>query len=159
MRRMEMFKLKTRSARETKKIAGILAKELMKVPLKNKAMVVALSGDLGGGKTTFTQGFAKGFGIRENVLSPTFLILKTYKIPTSSGPGYKFFTHIDAYRLEEPKEILNLGWKELVGNPRRIIVIEWARRIKRILPKIYLDIRFDFISPNIRRLNFYVRGR
>ncbi|MCH7882824.1 tRNA (adenosine(37)-N6)-threonylcarbamoyltransferase complex ATPase subunit type 1 TsaE [Patescibacteria group bacterium] len=153
---MRLLKLETRSAHETQKIAEILAQELKKNFLRRQAMVIALSGDLGGGKTTFTKGFAKGLGIRENILSPTFLILKTYKL---RGKYYTLFTHIDAYRLEKPKEILNLGWRELVKNPKNMIIIEWAKNIEKILPKIFLNIKFNFVSLNARELIFNVREK
>ncbi|QQG45910.1 MAG: tRNA (adenosine(37)-N6)-threonylcarbamoyltransferase complex ATPase subunit type 1 TsaE [Candidatus Niyogibacteria bacterium] len=148
---MSSVSFKTNSAKETQKIAKILAGELIKVCLQKHALILALSGDLGSGKTTFVQGFARGLGIRSKIQSPTFLIMRIYKLPAKS---YKLFAHIDAYRLKRPKDILVLGWKELVKNPKNIIVVEWARHIAKILPKDHFDINFQHISENKRRIEF-----
>ena len=72
----------TNNAKETKKIAADLAKKLIKKRF-NKALVVALEGELGSGKTTFTKGFSKALGIREKILSPTFVLIHRHKIQKS----------------------------------------------------------------------------
>jgi len=139
----------TNSAVQTKKIAGILAKELLKTKMKKNALVLALSGDLGSGKTTFVQGLAKGFNIKEKIKSPTFLIIKNYKLKTKN---HKLFIHIDAYRLKKAKDILGLGWREMADDSKSIIVIEWAKHIAKILPKNHIDINFKHISENKRKI-------
>ena len=113
----------SKSAAETQRFAASLAKSL--TARVEGAFVIGLEGNLGSGKTTFAQGFAKGLGIKEKILSPTFVILKKFKN----------FYHIDCYRLKGPKELLLLGWKEIVGNPKNIVVVEWAERVKKILPQ------------------------
>jgi len=143
-----MIKLLSRNPAQTKKIGQILAKEILKTKLK-RAFVLGLVGDLGGGKTTFLQGFAKGLGIKEKILSPTFVILKKFKVKSL---GFKVFYHIDCYRIEKPKEILDLGFKEIVSDPKNIVAIEWADRIKKILPKKILILKFDFINRNQREI-------
>ena len=159
---MKAVSFQTESAEQTQKIAGILAKELLSTrggsasggKIKKHALVLALSGDLGSGKTTFVQGLARGFGIRSKIQSPTFLIIKNYKLKVRS---YKLFTHIDAYRLKKPKDILTLDWREVAGDPKNIIAIEWARHIKKVLPKNHIDINFKHISKNKRKIIFNAR--
>ena len=144
-----MMEIITKSANETKKVGISLAMELKKqLPLKH-AFVIALIGDLGAGKTTFIQGLASGLGIKESVLSPTFLILKQFSIALKS---YKNFYHIDTYRLKNSQEFLELGFKDLVGNPENLIVIEWADKVEKILSKDTLWIRFENLGKNKRKV-------
>lgn len=140
----------TKSARETKKIGFTFAKNLKKRQIHLKqAAVIALEGNLGSGKTTFIQGLAKGLGVKENVLSPTFLILKQFPIVLKN---YKNFYHIDAYRLKNPEELLELGFGDLIKNPENLIVIEWADNIKKILPKNILMMKFINVGKNKRKI-------
>lgn len=147
-----MIEIITKSAEETKKIAANLAQDLKKQPLSKYAFIIALEGNLGSGKTTFIQGLASGLKIKENILSPTFLILKQF--PINSRHSYANFYHIDAYRLKNPVEILELGFKDLIKNPENLILIEWAEKIKTILPKDALKITFTNIGKNRRELTF-----
>jgi len=144
-----MFEAITKSAKETKKVAANLTKALKNKPILKHAFIIALEGNLGSGKTTFIQGLAKGLKIKENILSPTFLILKQFPI---SLKGYKNFYHIDAYRLKNPEELLELGFKDIVDNPDNIVVIEWADKIKKILPKNILQIKFKNLGENKRKI-------
>lgn len=97
------FKVITKSEKETKEVAEDFAKKILKKSIQdNNAIIVGLIGDLGAGKTTFAQGFAKGLGIRQKIASPTFVILKNYKTQTTRHK----LIHIDAYRLENEKELL-----------------------------------------------------
>ena len=130
---------KTKSAQETKKIAKLLAQEI------SRPVVLALTGDLGSGKTTFIQGFLKGLGVKKRITSPTFVIMRTYNL----------VYHIDCYRLSKPKELLKLGFKEILQNPKAIILIEWAEKIRKILPKntIWLEFKHDR-KPNERVIHF-----
>lgn len=113
-------------------------------------VVISLVGNLGGGKTTFVQGLAKGLGIKEKITSPSFVLIKKYKIPKRS----KILYHIDCYRLKTPKEILDLGFEEILSQKNALIVIEWADKIKRILPKKRLEIKFKYIDKNKREISF-----
>ena len=134
--------MKSNSARQTQKIAEDFAK---KIPQKREqAFIIALRGYLGGGKTTFAQGLAKGLGIKEKINSPTFNICKRYKN----------FYHFDCYRIENSKEILDLGFKEIAENPNNIVAIEWAERIKDILPKNTHWIDFKFLEKEKRTIDF-----
>jgi len=146
----------TKSAAETQKIASNLSRRILKSPFfakaakgKKYAVVIGLIGELGSGKTVFTKGFAKGLGIKENIASPTFVIERIYKIKTKN---YKLFIHIDAYRIDKPREIIDLEFRDLVKNPRNIILIEWADRIKDVLPKNCLRIKFEHIDKNKRKI-------
>ena len=113
------------------------------------ALVVGLYGDLGSGKTTFTQAVAKHLGIKNNITSPTFVIEKIYK--TKNSP-FENLAHIDAYRLESPEELLVLSWKETVSNPKNLVLIEWPERVASLLPENHAKILFRFISENEREI-------
>jgi len=139
----------TTSPGQTKKLGENLAKEILKTRTGKRAFIVGLEGDLGGGKTTFLQGFAKGLGIKEKILSPTFVIIKKFLIFNFQ---FSNFYHLDCYRIEKPKEILDLGFKEIISNPKNIVAIEWAEKIKKILPKGTIWINLQFIDKNIRKL-------
>jgi len=133
---------KSFSSEETKKIAKDLVVKLkQEVEPKRKALVIALFGDLGAGKTTFTQGFIRGFGIKSRVNSPTFIILKRFKI---SGSEFKNLYHFDLYRIKNIKELEVLGVQEIFDNPRNIILIEWPEGAKKILPRKILKIIFKY---------------
>lgn len=145
---MEIF---TKSFFQTKKLGQILGKEILKSPQKQKALILGLKGDLGGGKTTFLQGLAKSLRIKEKILSPTFVIMRKFQIPNLKG-DFKNFYHIDCYRIQKPKEILDLGFKKIISDPKNIVAIEWAEKIKKILPKETIWINFDFINKKTRKI-------
>ncbi len=132
----------TFSAKQTQQLAGLILIDLIKKSSKDKAIVLALQGDLGSGKTTFVQGLAKSLGIRGRVNSPTFVILKRFRN----------FYHFDCYRINKPEEILGLGWQEIISNPKNIVVIEWPEKIKKFLPKDTIYLKFKFINENQREV-------
>lgn len=149
----------TKSPGQTKKIGMILAKKILKTKLKReKAFVLGLKGDLGGGKTTFLQGFAKGLGIRQKILSPTFIIIRRFKINNLTMKQLNNFYHIDCYRIKNPKEIFNLGFKKNILNPHNIVAIEWADRIRKILPKSVIFLDFEFVDKKTRKITVKYRG-
>ena len=148
---VKYFEYQTSKASETKKLGKALAKKVQKIRNK-KALVFGLQGDLGGGKTTFLQGFAKGLGIKQKVLSPTFLIMKRFKLKTPAIRQFSNFYHFDCYRIQKPKEVLDLGFKKIISDPKNIIAIEWAERIKKIMPKNTIWINFEFIDKNKRKI-------
>ncbi len=128
-----------KSEKETRALAEEMAAELLGASTPHPtAVVLGLVGDLGAGKTTFAQGFARALGVKEKITSPTFLIVKSYKLKVKS---FKKFYHIDAYRLKDEKELLDLGFAELLKDPKNIILIEWADKLMGILPKdaVYLN--------------------
>ena len=108
--------------------------------LKNKqATVIALRGDLGSGKTTLTQEIAKSLGVKENIISPTFVIMKNYQLKNKK---FEKLVHIDAYRLEKDVELLKLGWDEIITDPKTIIILEWPEKVPGCIPKntIFVDL-------------------
>lgn len=121
------------------------------VPAGKGATVVALSGDLGSGKTTFAKGFAEALGLRpEDVTSPTFVIEKRFDI--DSHAHFKKFIHIDAYRLEKPEEIERLGWGDTVADAGNLILIEWPENIGKSLPESAVKISFKFVNEGEREI-------
>jgi tRNA threonylcarbamoyladenosine biosynthesis protein TsaE len=143
IRAMEQFL--TKSSVETAKLARILAKEITRAKPKIKgALIFGLIGELGAGKTTFIQAFAKGLKIKGRLTSPTFVLMKRYKN----------LYHIDCYRIKNPKDILDLDFREIISDPQNIIMIEWAEKIKKILPRGTIWIKFEIISPGKREIKF-----
>jgi len=145
----------TTTPRQTKKLGEILAKEVLKTKLKKGALIIGLKGDLGGGKTTFLQGLAKGLGIKQKILSPTFIIIRKFQIQSAKWrTKFKNFYHIDCYRIQKLGEIIKLGFEEIISNPQNIVAIEWANHIHKILPKDILALRFEFLEKNVREIKF-----
>jgi len=138
----------TKSASQTKRFGEVLAKQILK-RISKQALVIGLTGNLGGGKTTFLQGLAKGLGVREKILSPTFVISKRFRIQSEK---FKNFYHFDCYRLNSAKEVLPLGFKEIIRNPENIVAIEWADRIIEILPPSTIFLEFKFIDKKTREI-------
>src|SRR5690625_3765748 len=126
----------TSSAIETKEFATNLG------TLVSPGDVITLEGDLGAGKTTFTQGLAVGLGVKRNVTSPTFTIIKEYegKIP---------LYHMDAYRLEFSDE--DIGFDEYFYG-QGVTVVEWATFIEEFLPSKRLNISIETVSESSRRI-------
>lgn len=104
------------------------------------ATVLGLSGDLGAGKTTFTQSLAQHLGVTETVVSPTFVIAKFY--PTTH-PDWDTLVHMDAYRIDDVEELAPLGWNSLLATPRTLVVVEWPERIKEQLPATTLRLHIS----------------
>jgi tRNA threonylcarbamoyladenosine biosynthesis protein TsaE len=147
-----LIKHTTKNFKETQKLGEKFVKEVLSIrrsapqDKNNSAVVLGLTGNLGGGKTTFLQGFAKGLGVKEKILSPTFVIMKRFKN----------FYHIDCYRLKNEKDILELGFKDIIKNPKNIVAIEWPEKIKKVLPKNTILIKFKFIDNNTREIIFKI---
>lgn len=136
----------TISSRETQELGKFLAEEL------KGGEIVCLAGDLGAGKTTFTQGFLEELGATGPYTSPTFLIMRQYEIGRQDSKLRNVF-HIDAYRVKA-EDILHLGWEEMIKDKGNVIIIEWADRIKSIIPEGSLWISFEWISENKRKIIF-----
>lgn len=141
-----MYTFLSKNELETKKFAKILASNLI------KGDIIILSGDLGSGKTKFTEGILSYFGLENEISSPTFTIVNEY---SSSTPIY----HFDVYRLSDVDEFFAIGGEEYLQNG--ICIIEWGELIEKILPKNnYLKISFnkDTTNDNIRILKFDTYG-
>ena len=150
----------TKSAEETKKVAKLFAKDIIgEFQVGKKATIIALVGNLGAGKTTFTQGFAEGLGIKEKIQSPTFVILKEYEITSekrkAKSEKFRYFYHIDCYRLKNEKDAKTIDLEEIIKNPENLVLIEWAERVKKILPKKQLlTVKFFHINEKTRKIVF-----
>lgn len=109
---------------DTEKLANEIASNLQ------GSSVLALIGELGAGKTTFTQALARALGVKRVVKSPTFTVLQTYKTKNKLT-----LCHVDAYRISNPQELEALGFFDYLNDPKTITIIEWADRIYKNLPK------------------------
>lgn len=139
----------TKSAQQTQKLGEEFANNLVKISEnKPEGIVIALFGDLGSGKTTFTQGLAKGLGIKDRVISPTFILTRQYRLEKTGGNLY----HLDLYRIGSDKEAFNLGFQDDWKTKGNIFVIEWPEKIKEILPKDKIEIYFEHINKNERQI-------
>lgn len=136
----------SKNTKETEKIAKEFLFKLK--PAKNSATVVGLYGELGTGKTTFTQAIAKEFKIKRKVNSPTYVIIKNYKLRIKN---FKRLFHIDAYRLKNEKELLHLGWNEIVSNKEHLVLIEWPENIIKALPKKHHQIHISHTKKGHRK--------
>jgi tRNA threonylcarbamoyladenosine biosynthesis protein TsaE len=125
------MKIESGSPEETRALGERLGKLLIPGDL------LALSGELGAGKTVLVQGIARGMGISAVITSPTYLLIREY-------PGPLPLYHLDAYRLEGPGELEELGYEEYFFGPG-VAVIEWAKRVESLLPPEHLkiDIYYD----------------
>ena len=125
--------VETNSSEETFRFGTELAKQA------KPGDIYTLNGDLGVGKTVFTQGFAKGLGIEEAVNSPTFTILQEYE--TGRLPFY----HFDVYRIADPEEMYEIGYEDYFFS-NGVCIIEWAQLIEELLPKEIhkIEIEKDF---------------
>jgi len=135
---LKTYITKTREA--TIKLGEKLARTL------KGGQIVALIGELGSGKTTLTKGIAKGLGVKNSryVNSPSFVIIKEYR-------GKKPLYHFDIFRLDSVKDLDTIGYEEyFYGNG--ICVVEWADKIKKLLPKKYLEIKIKILKNNDRKI-------
>ncbi|WP_214691578.1 MULTISPECIES: tRNA (adenosine(37)-N6)-threonylcarbamoyltransferase complex ATPase subunit type 1 TsaE [unclassified Exiguobacterium] len=137
-----MYTLITHSAAETQEVAERLA------TLVEAGTVITLNGDLGAGKTTFTQGFAKGLGVTRNVNSPTFTIMKQYK-------GRLPLYHMDVYRLEDTGD--DIGLEEYI-NGDGVAIVEWSNLIESSLPEERLAITIERVGDEERKLTLAPTG-
>lgn len=117
-----------KNEKETSEFAEKFAKTL------RGGEVIALVGELGAGKTVFTRGLASGFGIKQKIQSPTFLLMKIYNVrpSTSSGNKIKHLCHVDAYRLSGGHELVDIGLQDWLGRPDTVTVIEWADKVPEL---------------------------
>lgn len=122
----------------------------------NHSNIIGLVGELGSGKTTFTQGLAQALKITDPVTSPTFLLMKSY--PIEDHPRFHQLVHLDLYRIYEWQELYELDLETLWTDPTNLVVIEWADRIMGNLPVHTQIIKFEHIKENQRRITFGERA-
>lgn len=121
---------------DLEKFAGdVLA--MVKAEAPDGAQVIALSGDLGAGKTTFTQALGRQLGITEDITSPTFTIMKGYE---TTDDTFTHLVHMDAYRIEAEDELRPLHFAEILNTPKTLLVVEWAELIKGAIPATALHL-------------------
>lgn len=139
-----------KNKKELARVAALLTQEIPRTR-RTGAFVLALSGELGAGKTTFVQSLARALGVDERITSPTFVIFKQFSI---KKPPFTLFAHIDCYRLKEhaTAELTALGLPKLIEDDAAIIVIEWAEYIKRLIPKDALWITLEHGSTEHQRI-------
>ena len=126
----------TKSEKETMTLAEKFASQL------EGGEVVALVGELGAGKTVFIKGLAKGLGVKQTITSPTFVLMKIYEVNKKNK--IKNLCHIDAYRLKNGQELIGIGLNDWLSRSDVITVIEWADRVREILPKKSIKIRLNY---------------
>lgn len=160
----------SKNIRDTAKIAEEFLSKIK--PAKNKATIVGLYGDLGAGKTTFTQAVGKILRINRKVNSPTFVIMKKYSLPkqkfsknfladkTKPVPAgenfyetsaFEYLFHLDAYRLKNEKELSALGWEEIIADPKHLIFIEWPEQVIKAIPKKHHKIEISHTREGHRK--------
>ncbi len=135
----------THSQEETTRLGQGLALRL------SPGSVVALSGDLGAGKTTLTQGLLAGFGIAPPYTSPTFVIMKQYDVAPEAHPRIRRVYHADAYRIGT-QEMLSIGWEEWLEDPEGIVIIEWPERIADIIPDTAIGVSLEWVDETKRTI-------
>jgi tRNA threonylcarbamoyladenosine biosynthesis protein TsaE len=99
-------------------------------------LVVALAGDLGAGKTTLAQAICAGYGVTQQVTSPTFALVHRYDAPRS--PVY----HLDLYRIEKPSDLVNIGWDEIAAS-HALVIVEWPERAGELMPSAHVPIDLE----------------
>jgi tRNA threonylcarbamoyladenosine biosynthesis protein TsaE len=137
----------TNTSGETQELGRDFAKTL------KKGDVVRLYGDLGSGKTTFVQGLAQGLGINSRIISPTFVVVRNYRMKNNESNVMDFY-HIDLYRMESGKDIEVLGIEEIMNNKNNIVVIEWAEKLKKYCSEKGIGIEFFYEKNDARRIVF-----
>lgn len=140
--------IQTHSAEETQKFGEEFAEKI------KDGGVVCLYGNLGAGKTTLVQGMAKGLGIKDSVISPTYILVRRYELPAVSSKlkAVRYLWHIDLYRLNDVAEIKGLGFEDIIGRVGDIILIEWPEKIVSELPRQRWEIHLDPVSENERKI-------
>ena len=102
-------------------------------------LLITVTGELGVGKTTLAQAICRGYGVEDEITSPTYALIHEYRSPRS--PVF----HVDLYRLDSPDQLTNLGWDEIVSS-RALVLVEWPERAGSRLPEDHLPIDLDYVS-------------
>ncbi|NLE29984.1 MAG: tRNA (adenosine(37)-N6)-threonylcarbamoyltransferase complex ATPase subunit type 1 TsaE [Phycisphaerae bacterium] len=139
--------IETQTVEQTRRLACDLVKKLP------RPAVVALSGQLGAGKTQFIKGLGEGLGLDpQKICSATFVLIAEY------GEDRQL-VHIDAYRFDKPEELENIGWYELLDQPQTVIAIEWADKVQDILPPEHLNVQIEILDDHRRQITLTARGQ
>lgn len=140
-REIKNEKMITKSAAETQRLASELAKKI------RPGDIICLYGNLGSGKTTFTQGLAKTLGIKETVNSPSFVLEKQYAAPNKTK-----IIHYDFYRLGDWREAKYIGFKDTLKDNKNLIIIEWPERVEKLLSLSRWNLFFKYLGGNKREI-------
>jgi len=127
--------LTSKSEQETKKLAAEIARGL------KGGEILTLSGDLGTGKTTFVKGMAEFFNIADEVSSPTFTLIQEYGIDDKKYPLFSLI-HIDCYRLDNEQDLIDIGIQDYFSGSESVVIIEWAEKVRPIIPANATWIKF-----------------
>jgi tRNA threonylcarbamoyladenosine biosynthesis protein TsaE len=138
------MKITTHNEKETFAFALKLAK------IAKSGEVYALSGDLGAGKTVFVRGFAAGLGVKRNVNSPTFVLMKIY--PVKKHKTIKEICHIDAYRLKTSRDLEAIGALDYFGRDGVVSFLEWPETLKKLLPAKTIRVEIKHKKEDIREI-------
>lgn len=137
----------THSAADTFKAASDV------LTLLDGGRFLALYGELGSGKTTFSQGIGRALGIMHRMLSPTFVIVRKYDVQlTSRDLAFNTLYHIDLYRIEKAEEVINLGIMDFIKDPASLVIVEWAEKMGKYLPTKRVDVRFMHLNEEKRKI-------
>jgi len=143
------MELITKNTQETKDLGKKIADSL------KGGETLALTGELGSGKTTFVQGLAEGLGLDRRIISPTYIIMRKYDLPLANQPkGIKYFYHVDLYRLEDgiESELKNIGVDDILEKRENVVSIEWADKAVECLPKDSIFIEFENLGKDKRKI-------
>lgn len=143
---LNMFKeVTTKYADETRDLGAEMARSI------KGGEIICLTGELGAGKTTFSQGFLRELGIKGALTSPTFVVMKQYEVKNKSLDLNNIY-HIDTYRVKS-SDILDLGWEEIIDNKKNIVLVEWPEKIKDIIPPRAIWLKFESIDEDKRKIS------
>src|SRR3989344_3171440 len=135
---------------------GLIARGLLESVAgtrEDSALVIALEGKLGAGKTRFAQGIARHLQINRNITSPTFVLMKKYDIAGKIfSRRIKTFYHLDCYRINSSKEILDIGRQNIIADPANIVLVEWSEKIRDLLPQNVVKITIKEKNENEREI-------
>jgi tRNA threonylcarbamoyladenosine biosynthesis protein TsaE len=150
---MQQNKIILTTKKDTIAFASKLAKSLQQsnpsTPLVRGATLIALVGELGAGKTFFTKALGKALGVKETIKSPSFNLMKIYEIKNKQQK-IKTLIHVDCYRLNNSEELVDIGFLDYFDQNNRLIVVEWADKVKGVLPNDAVWIKFEINKNNTR---------
>jgi len=141
------IRITTRCVSETQKLGQMLGTQI------DRPIRIALTGDLGSGKTAFVQGLARGLDVSEQyyITSPTFTLINEY-------PGRHPLLHVDLYRIEDLNELGEIDLEEVLEQDA-VIAVEWAEKLTRNMLSDHLELQFKLISDEIRQIDIFAYGQ
>jgi len=148
------FILESQKPSETRAFGQLVGRIINQLgETRNRAFIISLEGPLGSGKTEWLRGFIRYFAPKEQVLSPTFILMR--EIPLNHS-FFKKIYHLDCYRFKNEKEIEVLGFKDIIRQPKNLVVIEWGDRLKKILPSGIWRLKFKHQGLKKRKITLEI---